>query len=227
MAVSENEVSHLPRSYGSETLTLLARDPHTVFAFWDIDWSAAFRDLRTKEHKVHLRLSDSKGREQASMEVEPMAGSCYVTVTDADAGYSGEIGDQHPATGWRCLASSGLVTTPPDAYATDEDVDFVTVPFHLSFQRIVDLLEVTQQENATLTAMLANLSERVNAAVEQAELTAEQRELARALEAARSGAEASAAARRSSPRVQRKLERILGFGGTSPSSGFGGSSRGV
>ena len=221
METSEGEASHLPRSYGSETLTLLARDPHTVFAFWDIDWNAAFRDLRPKEHKVHLRLLDSEGKEQASVEVEPMAGSCYVTVANADAAYSGEIGYDHPATGWHCLASSALVTTPPDAYAADEEVDFATVPFHLSFQRIVDLLEVTQQENATLTAMLADLSERMN----YAELTAEQRELARALEAARSGAKASAAARRSSPRVQRKLERILGFGGTSPSSGFGGSSR--
>ena len=79
----------------------------------------------------------------------------------------------------------------PDAYAADEEVDFATVPFHLSFQRIVDLLQVTQQENATLTAMLADLSERMN----YASLTAEQRELARALETARSGAKASAAAR--------------------------------
>src|SRR6476619_1564693 len=89
---SEAEASHLPRSYGSETLTLLARDPHTVFAFWDIDWNTAFRDLRPKEHKVYLRLVDSERREQASVEVEPMAGSCYVTVADADAGYRGEIG---------------------------------------------------------------------------------------------------------------------------------------
>jgi hypothetical protein len=222
---SEDEASHLPRSYGTETLTLLARDPHTVFAFWDIDWNTAFRDLKPKEHKVYLRLSDSDGKEQTSMEVEPMAGSCYVTVADADAGYRGEIGFQHPANGWHCLASSALVTTPPDAYTADEEVDFVTVPFHLSFQRIVDLLEVTQQENATLTAMLADLSVRLNSAVQQAELTPEQRDLGHALQAARSAAEASAAARRSSPQVQRKLERILGFGGTGPSSGFGGSSR--
>ncbi len=90
--------SHLPRSYGTETLSLLARDPHTVFAFWDIDWNAAFRGLASKERKVHLRLLDSDGTEQTAVEVEPMAGSCYVTVADADAAYSGEIGYYHPAT---------------------------------------------------------------------------------------------------------------------------------
>ena len=223
----DSEASHLPRSYGTETLSLLARDPHTVFAFWDIDWNTAFRGLATKERKVHLRLLDSKGTEQTAVEVEPMAGSCYVTVADADAPYSGEIGYYHPATNWNCLATSALVTTPPDASAADEDVDFATVPFHLSFQRIVDLLQVTQQENATLTAMLADLCERVTSA-EHASLTSEQRELARVVETARSATDTSAATRSSNPRLQRKLERILGFGSAaSPTGGFGGSSRGV
>jgi hypothetical protein len=220
------EGSQLPRSYGTETLSLLARDPHTVFAFWDIDWNAAFRGLASKERTVHLRLLNSDGTEQNAVEVEPMAGSCYVTVTVADAAYSGEIGYYHPATKWHCLATSALVTTPPDASAADEEVDFATVPFHLSFQRIVDLLQVTKQENVTLTTMLADLCERVGAA-ESANLTSEQRELARAVETARATAEASAAARSPNPRLQQKLERILGFGSSSsPMGGFSGSSRG-
>ncbi len=223
----DEEALHLPRSYGTETLSLLARDPHTVFAFWDIDWNAAFRGLASNERKVHLRLLDSDGTEQTAIEVEPMAGSCYVTVADADAAYSGEIGYYHPATTWHCLATSALVTTPPDAYAAGEEVDFATVPFHLSFQRIVDLLQVTRQENATLTAMLADLCERVNSA-EHANLTSEQRELARAVETARSTADTSARARSADPRLQRKLERILGVGSSSsPAGGFGGSSRGA
>jgi hypothetical protein len=221
------EALHLPRSYGTETLSLLARDPHTVFAFWDIDWNAAFRGLALKERKVHLRLLDADGTEQTTVEVEPMAGSCYVTVADADAAYSGEIGYYHPTTKWHCLATSGVVTTPPDAYAAQEEVDFATVPFHLSFQRIVDLLQVTRQENAALTAMLADLCERVTSA-EHANLTSEQRELARVVEKARSTADTSAAARSSNPRLQRQLERILGFGSSSsPAGGFGGSSRGA
>ena len=219
------EASHLPHSYGTETLSLLARDPHTVFAFWDIDWKAAFRGL-TKEHKVHLRLLDSEGTEQTAVEVEPMAGSCYVTVADADAAYGGEIGYYHPATRWNCLAASALITTPPDTHSADAEVDFATVPFHLSFQRIVDLLQVTQQENATLTAMLADLSERVTSA-ERTGLTPEQRELARVVETVRSTADTSGATPARNPRVQQKLERILGFGSSSPTGGFGNSSRGA
>src|SRR4029077_4935369 len=104
-------------------------DPHTVFAFWDIDWNGAFLGLAAKERKVHLRLLDSEGTEQTAVEVEPMAGSCYVPVADADAAYSGEIGYYHPATNFNCLATSALITTPPDAHATDDEADFATVPF--------------------------------------------------------------------------------------------------
>lgn len=221
----EPEPSHLPRSYGTETLSLLARDPHTIFAFWDIDWNAAFRGLTAKERKVHLRLWNSEGTEKTFVEVEPMAGSCYVTVADADSAYSGEIGYYQPATNWNCLATSALVTTPPNAHAADAEVDFATVPFHLSFQRIVDLLQVTQQENATLTAMLADLSERVRSA-ESANLTPEKRELACVVEMARSTTDTSTATRSANPRLQQQLDRILGFGSSSsPAGGFGGSSR--
>ena len=215
----------LPRSYGTESLSLLARDPHTVFAFWDIDWNSAFHDLPAKERKIHLRLLNSEGLVATAIEVEPMAGNCYVTVADADAAYSGEIGYYHPATNWNCLAASALITTPPDEQATETEVDFATVPFHLSFQRMVDLLQATKHENATLTAMLADLRERMTSA-EQASLSPEQRELARVVETVRATTHASAATRSPNPRLQQKLERILGFGGSSPSSGFGGSSRG-
>ena len=160
---SDLEASHLPRSYGTETLSLLARDPHTVFAFWDIDWNAAFRGLAAKERKVHLRLLDSKGTEQTAVEVEPMAGSCYVTVADADAAYSGEIGYYHPAT--NLIASRHLPWSQlPRTHTRRTKEHFATVPFHLGFQRMVDLLQVTKQENATLTAMLADLCERVTSA---------------------------------------------------------------
>jgi len=226
-SAEETDAAPLPRSYGTESLTLLARDPHTIFAFWDIDWQTAFRDLAPPERKVHLRLFDANGNEATSVHVEPMAGNSYITVPDADAAYSGEIGFFHPEKQWNRLASSGIVTTPRNAPSTDSVMDFATVPFHLSFQRMVDLLETTQQENATLTAMLADLRARVTGVEGQGEVTAGQRELAATIE---NVAVTTLAARApaSDPRMQQKLERILGFGRsnpTSPAGGFGGSSR--
>lgn len=224
-AESEFPPLQLPRSYGTETLSLLARDPHTVFAFWDIDWNAAFSALPTKARKVYVRLLNGAGIEQDLVEVEPMAGSSYITVADADTTYTGEIGYYHPATEWHPLATSALITTPPETHAADAEVDFATVPFHLSFQRMIDLLQVTKRENETLTSMLANLRERVTSPEARENLPPQQAELARVVETLRPPGDTTAASRPPEPRLQQKLERILGFGGSSPTGGFGGSSR--
>jgi hypothetical protein len=227
---TEPETAALPRSYGTESLTLLARDPHTIFAFWDIDWNAAFRGLTPPERKVHLRLLDTKGREASTVQVEPMAGSSYITVADANTAYSGEIGFFHPEKQWNRLASSEIVTTPSDAPAAQTATDFATVPFHLGFQRMVDLLETTQQKNARLTEMLVDLRQRVAAVETQSTVTAGQRELAQTIENVAATTASPTKAPNSDPRMQQKLDRILGFGRANPSSpagGFGGSSRAV
>ncbi|MGZ5002641.1 MAG: DUF4912 domain-containing protein [Chthoniobacterales bacterium] len=219
---SENRAEglDLPRTYGTQTLTLMARDPRSIFAYWDIDWPAAFRNTEPENRKVHLRLLNADGSEEATMEIEPMAGSCYVTVPDANTTYGGEIGYFQPAEVWNSLASSELITTPPDAVAGSGEVDFATVPFHLTFQHMIDLLRISKQENESLTAMLADLRERAQSP--ESRLSEEQRDLAQILENADSGPRTPS---RSTGWTQQRLEGILGFGNSSPTGGFGGSSR--
>ncbi len=217
----------LPRSYGIQTLCLMARDPHSLFAYWDIDWSAAFRENPPLARKVHLRIRDESGAEQTSAEVEPMAGGCFITVSDSDRAYSGEIGYFNPPNVWNRLAASAIVTTPPDSLVESDESDFVTLPFHLSFQHMIDALRISKQENESLTAMLRDLRARAAAPETSAALTAEQRDLARVLASAPSAAP-GAASQASDPAVvwtQRRLERIAAFGPSSLESGFGGSSR--
>ena len=220
--------SDLPRSYGTETLCLMARDPGTVFAYWDIDWPGAFREQPPMHRKVHLRLLTPDGAEITSVEVEPMAGNCYVTVPDADSAYRGEIGYFSPPTVWNRLASSEVVTTPADTLAETEEVDFATVPFHLSFQHMIDRLRISKQENTSLTSMLVDLRERAASPEKKDDLTVAERELARAMEEGASNAPAQSSVRGASDFwTQQRIERIFGVGGTSPSSGFGGSSHAI
>jgi hypothetical protein len=211
----------LPRSYGTQSLTLMARDPHSIFAYWDIDWAAAFHQAEPQDRKVHLRLLNADGSEETTVEVEPMAGSCYITVPDANATYAGEIGYFQPAEVWNSLATSELITTPPDAVTSEGEVDFATVPFHLTFQHMIDLLRISKQENESLTAMLADLRQRAAAPEGNATLSNEERDLARILKAA----ESTPRSAQSNAWSQQRLERILGFGNSSPAGGFGGSSR--
>jgi hypothetical protein len=113
-----------------------------------------------------------------------------------------------------------LVTTPPDTVSSASEVDFATVPFHLTFQHMIDLLRVSKRENESLTAMLADL--RTRASDPQNRLSDQERDLAQILQDADSGPRS---ADQSRGWTQQRLERILGFGGSSPAGAFGGSSR--
>lgn len=221
----DSPASDLPRSYGTETLTLMARDPRTLFAYWDIDWPAAFREETPRHQKVYLRILDASGTEIISVEVEPMAGNSYVTVPEADSAYQGEIGYFNPLTVWNPLAASTIVTTPADTVAGSEAADFATVPFHLSFQHMIDLLRISKQENESLTSMLADLRERASSE-KQRELSAGEREIAQAMDAAAANSPMQTRTPASSDFwTQQRIERVLGIGGSSPANGFGGSSR--
>ena len=218
----------LPSSYGSQTLYLMARDPHSLFAYWDIDWTEAFSAGAPSDRKVHLRVTRSDGEEETTLEVEPLAGSCYVDVATGDESYTAELGYYEPAGTWNSVAISMPVATPPDTIEKAESPDFSTVPFHISFQRMIDMFRVSKHENESLTSMLADLRERAASETTSSPITEEEREIVRAIDdaVAQSGNPPTSAA---SPDlwIQQNLERVLGFGArtTSPEGGFGGSSR--
>lgn len=223
---ASTEAPDAPRANGTPTLCLMARDPHTLFAYWDIDWTAAFRDGQPGDRKVHLRVRNGDASER-SIEVEPMAGSCYVSVERADADYNAEIGFYQPPSVWHAVATSNLISTPPDDFADSKESEFATVPFHLSFQQMIDALRSARGEDAPLIAKLADLRQRA-ASSQPNDLTPQEGEVARAIHEAEVVAPTAAVSRHAASDLwnRQRLERILGFGATSPSGGFGGSSRG-
>jgi hypothetical protein len=218
------ELSQVPPAHGAPLLCLMARDPQTLFAYWDVDWPAAFRGGQPADRKVHLRVLNADRAEQ-HLEVEPMAGSCYVKVDAADAAYSAEIGFYQPPSSWNSIASSDLISTPPDRVIGDADSEYATVPFHLSFQHMIDMLRSSRSDNAPLVTQLAEFRDSTRSD-DTAPLTPQERELAGTLDRAE-----AASPQQSVPEPSRvadvwnrgRFERILGFGATSPSSGFGGS----
>ena len=64
-------LGELPRSYGGAFLFAIARDPQTLFAYWDIDWAAVFGDAPPADRKVHLRVLWHEGIEESTAAVEP------------------------------------------------------------------------------------------------------------------------------------------------------------
>jgi hypothetical protein len=100
----------------------------------------------------------------------------------------------------------------------------VTVPFHLSFQRIVNLFQ-TSNDGSVMDSIL-QLQER--ASEEEESLTAEERAILRAMNLSLADVAAARSAYLDSTNreaLRKRMEAILGFGSSSPVGGFGGSSR--
>jgi len=219
------EVVELPRVYGAPFLFVIPRDPRTLFAYWNVDWSSIFENTAPVDRQVHLRVYRSDGSEEPAVAVEPMAGNSSLSVSEPGEIYRVEIGYYHPAAVWNSVATSEEVKMPPEKVTDNIDVDVVTIPFHLSFQRLIDVFRASNGN--ALTEIVSRLQKRAVSDKERALLTPEEWEVLRAMNlsideigAARSAFLSSA----NSGALRKRAESLLGFGGHSPSRSFGESS---
>ena len=218
--------SELPRFDGPPRLLALARDPWTIFAYWNVDWPSIFKNAPPVDRQVHLRVHCADGLEEKDAAVEPMAGMHYVTLSQRHRGCRIEIGYYQPADVWHSVAISNEIMIPPAEISEAERVDLATIPFHLRFQQLVDLFGAA--DNDALATVISRFQTRALSSGRRAQLSSEERKILR-----RAGVALSelADARRAFNQIDRKklkrrAEAILGFGATSPSRGFNWTSAG-
>ena len=215
----------LPRVYGAPLLFAIARDPRTLFVYWNVDWSAIFESTAPVDRQVHLRVYRADGTEEMTEAVEPMAGNCYLLVSEARETYQVEIGYYRPANVWNAVAISERTTVPPGQVVENLDVDVAMIPFHLSFQRLIDLFRASNTD--ALTEIISRLQKRAVSEEDQALLRPEEWELLRAMDLSiedMSTARRAFTDRRNGAALRRRAEALLGFGATSPAHGFSESS---
>ena len=228
-AVETEVFADLPRSYGQSIVFAMARDPETLFVYWDIDWPQAFAAAAPANRKVYLRLKDDAGAEVDLIPVEPMSRNCEIGVGSGNS-YRVDLGYFDQTQTWRSVGTSELVETPADKIGELSPGDFALVPFHITFQRLTELFRATRVDEGSLVQSLTRLQEKSVHPEEYGLLAPEEREVYRAMKA-------SVSERTHLPRVptnpademrlQKKLEGILGFGARPSSSSLGGSSRGA
>ena len=211
-------LGELPRFYGRPVLFGIARDPHMLFVYWEIDWKGAFGDKPPADRKVHLRVISDDGSEEAKVTVEPFAGNHCVAVAQARSTYRVELGYHQPAEVWNSVATSDAITTPPDDVSETIDIDVATVPFHLSFQRMVDAFRGSKYDGDALVEIVARLQKCADDPAEGT-LTDGDRELLRAIDCSLSetGAMERSRLRKSDDifATRQRIESILGFGASS------------
>jgi hypothetical protein len=216
----------LPRTYERPMLFAIARDEHTIFISWNIDWLSVFDKAMPVDRQVHLRLIAGDGFEQKRVPVEPMLGSFYASVSQPQETYRVELGYYTPVRGWKSVVISEPVTMPAGASSDNTQVDVATVPFHISFQKLVDLLSLTNGD--PLVTALSRLEDRIVAFAERdVDLAPADREVLRALNMSiddLGGGRVSFAERPNELQLRKRAEAILALGATSPTSSFGANS---
>jgi Domain of unknown function (DUF4912) len=215
----------LPRVYGAPFLFTIARDPRTLFVYWNVDWSAIFENTAPVDRQVHLRVYRADGTEEKAEAIEPMAGNCYITVSQPRGDYRVEIGYYQPSEVWHSVANSEQVAMPAEQVRDRDDVDLATIPFHLSYHRLIDLFHAAKPE--ALTELVSRLQQRAASEEDRALLSDEDWEILRSMNLSVDEIVAARRAfrdREKTAALRKRAETLLGLSGTSPSRGFSESS---
>jgi Domain of unknown function (DUF4912) len=212
-----NELTELPAYYGKPLLVAIARDPQTLFVCWSVDWPAAFAKGLPADRCAHVRIRQN-GNEK-TVAVEPMSGSCAVGELEPGQTYSVELGYYAPPETWNCVVIGNEVMMPFASDSTGEMVDVANVPFHLTFQRILEALGRTSGEDVAGT--LAKFQKRAS----RSEVSRDESDVLRALNLSPEDLRKTAAASESLAKSESIGERGENlFTGSSPAEGFGASS---
>jgi hypothetical protein len=153
----ESEITEsLPATYGTDLLYVIARDPASLFVYWDLNWRQAFKEAGVSPRAIHLRTYRTDGRVESTQLINPFRGHCYIEVSAAGTGYFCELGCFDQET-WYKLARSGEAMTPESELSDDLSATFATLPIHLSFQRLLDIFQATKKDRKELALSVAEL----------------------------------------------------------------------
>ena len=160
-APAYEHLGELPSTYGTQSVYLVAYDPKQLFVYWDVDWSAA----PGAAYSLHVCRADGEIETEAGISAAD-AGH-YVPVGVPGGTYFVELGTRGRDGSWNPVAHSGRVTMPPEGLAGEDEPKFATLPFHLSFQRLLELIQGAMGNGENLTAALARLQHGDRAAMQR------------------------------------------------------------
>jgi hypothetical protein len=148
----------LPESYGTGKIFLTARDPHWLYAHWDLTREEQFRhNARSVDRHLVLRVHAAKSPDAhiAEHHVHPESKHWFVHVDRAGESYMTELGYYQPGQKWKSLACSAPQRTPPGNISADATVKFATIPPELSFETMLTLLRETSGAEVAQNTPLA------------------------------------------------------------------------
>jgi hypothetical protein len=154
------DLGELPEAYGTKQLLLTARDPHWLYAQWDLTREQQKKhNAQSADRHLVLRIYiDAVGREPVSqIHVHPESRHWFVPVERAGTKYVAELGYYRAGGKWVNISTSGATMTPPDAMSADTSVQFATLPVDVPFAQLLQLVKAAVSEHIPLTEVLQQL----------------------------------------------------------------------
>jgi hypothetical protein len=157
--VQAPEEGKLPAAYGTGKLRLMARDPHWLYAHWDLtdEQQKRFNGLSADHHLI-VRVSPvpASGGPPAEAHTHPESRHWFMHVEHAGTEYIAELGYYTVNNQWVTVAASGPAVTPADmpdnAPAAEQTARFITIPPEVPLSKLAALrsegIEVQAQEQA-------------------------------------------------------------------------------
>jgi hypothetical protein len=145
------DLGPMPSGYGE--MFLIARDPHWLFTYWDFDY-AKFPVPR----KLFIEVYRDNELE-STIEINDIARNWYIPVQSASSDYSVVFGYRGTEDIWTIVGKAGPTQTPPESISPNWETQFATVPFHLSFNFLLDVVKASRSEGQPLTETLARLQQ--------------------------------------------------------------------
>src|SRR6202051_2019118 len=149
-------IGYLPESYGTKKLFLVARDPHILFAYWDLS-QVQYQEAARVAHdgKVFLEVYvPGEGRVQ-QIHIWDCHKNWYRQVNRPDTNFVAQLGYYKKDVSFEILARSAEVRTPRDTLSPNTDARFVTIPFHVSFRELFEMVAAQVQPGEELDETLA------------------------------------------------------------------------
>jgi hypothetical protein len=150
----------LPESYGTKKLFLTARDPHWLYAHWDLTHAQQVKlNSQSTDGHLVLRIYAHKieGHPAYEIHVHPESRHWFTHVERAGDSYVAELGYYSALGKWTHISTSSGTMTPPDAVSTDDDTDFATIPFEFPFAKLMEIIKRAVCENLPLAQAIEEL----------------------------------------------------------------------
>jgi hypothetical protein len=138
----EEQLGELPDSYGTGRLFLVARDPHWLFAYWDLS-GQQMADYRRQASDGRLVLRLFEKNHPAPIQeltLHPDSRNWYLPVNKAATTYHGELGFWRHDGSFHVISRSRETATPPDAVSADQTARFATIPIDIPFSELLQII---------------------------------------------------------------------------------------